>query len=758
MRLRVLLFFQALFCAQVCFAQPANDDCSGGLTICPGISYNATNVGASTEICGNCADGTSAAGLFCFALDNTVWFNFTTNSIGGNASVSITNLNCLTGAANDDELQGVIVSATTPCDASTYSAVSTCEANSSGGFTLSATGLAANTTYYVQIDGDLNGSGITNAAECSFSVEVNGPAVEYSATSTVTDQTCGNTDGQIVVNSVSGGSGPFQYSINGGAFQASNTFSNLTAGTYIIRVDDAAGCIQIVDTVVVNQVNGPQDGVANTTPSTCANADGQIDITGVTGGTPAYSYSLNGGAPQASTTFSNLPAGTYSVTVLDQQGCFQQINNIVLTNATALTATVVTSNATCGNPDGMITITAAGGTPGYTYSLNGGGQQASNVFGGLTPGNYTVTVTDNVGCTYVIPAIIISEEDPDQTAGISISASPSPLCQGQTATFTAATTNGGTNPDIEWFVNGSSVQSGASATYTNAGLTSGDVVTAVLTSDDPCVINGTENSNQVTVTVLPVTNPTVTITSSTTNACSNAPVTFTANENGCTSGASYQWFANGSPIGTDTSTTFSTTLSSNSNITVVMTCSDVCSTPATSNSLNINVTTVNANAGPDQLIGEGQSAGLSGSGGGTYSWSPSSTLSDPSVADPIATPATTTTYFLTVTINGCTDTDEVTIIVAPLINVPNTFTPNGDGTNDIWLIQNIDQYPACKVNIYDRWGQKVYNSVGYSNTNAWDGTNHGLYLPASTYYYVIDLNSGQGKDGDIYTGSLTIVY
>lgn len=758
MRIRYLLLFLIFFCAQFSFAQPGNDDCSGGLTMCPGISYNATNIGATTEICANCADGPTAAGLFCFALDNSIWFSFTTNSVGGNASVSISNLNCLTGAGNDNELQGIIVAATSPCDASTYSAVSTCEANSSGGFTLSGAGLSPNTTYYIQIDGDLNGSGITNPAECSFSIEVNGPAVEYSATTTITDQTCGNTDGQIVVNSVSGGTGPFQYSINGGAFQGSNTFGSLTAGTYIIRVDDASGCTQIVDTVIVNQTNGPQNGIANTTPTTCGNADGQIDITGVSGGTPAYSYSLNGGAPQASTTFNNLPAGTYSVTVLDQQGCFQQINGIVLTNATALSATVVTSNTTCGNSDGMITITAAGGTPGYTYTLNAGAPQASNVFGGLIPGNYTITITDNAGCTYVVPFNVISEEDPDETSGISISSSPSPLCQGQTATFTASTSNGGTNPTIEWFVNGSSVQNGASASYTNAGLTSGDVVTAILTSDDPCVINPTASSNSETITVLPVTNPTVSIVSSTTTACSNAPVTFTATENGCTSTASYQWFANGSSIGTDTSTTFSSTLTTNSNITVVMTCSDACSNPATSNSLNISVTTVNANAGPDQLIGEGQSAQLTGTGGGTYSWAPSSTLSDPNISNPVATPSTTTTYFLTVTVNGCTDTDEVDIIVAPLINVPNTFTPNGDGVNDTWTIINIDQYPACKVNIYDRWGQKVYNSVGYSNTNAWDGTNHGLYLPASTYYFVIDLNSGQGKEGDIYTGSLTIVY
>jgi gliding motility-associated-like protein len=158
------------------------------------------------------------------------------------------------------------------------------------------------------------------------------------------------------------------------------------------------------------------------------------------------------------------------------------------------------------------------------------------------------------------------------------------------------------------------------------------------------------------------------------------------------------------------------------------------------------------------MVAPGESTILNGSGtsGGTFSWSPSSSLSNGNIASPTATPNSSTTYLLTVTANGCTATDEVTVLVTNLVIAPNTFTPNGDGTNETWQILRIENYPNCEVNIFVRWGQKVYKTVGYSNSNPWDGTNGGLKLPASTYYYVIDLN--QGSNSDIYNGSVTIVY
>jgi gliding motility-associated-like protein len=93
--------------------------------------------------------------------------------------------------------------------------------------------------------------------------------------------------------------------------------------------------------------------------------------------------------------------------------------------------------------------------------------------------------------------------------------------------------------------------------------------------------------------------------------------------------------------------------------------------------------------------------------------------------------------------------------VGPPINIPNTFTPNGDLINDLWLLAGIQRFEGALVTVYDRWGQQLFKSLGY--TQPWDGTNGGKKLPTATYYYVIELNS---LDVDIppITGSVTLIH
>lgn len=733
----------------VVWAQPPNDACAIPTQLCSGVGFSGSNQGAGTDA----ADAATG----CFPVNNSVWFTFMTNSTGGDASVTISNISCLTASGMDNELQAVILSAATACDPATYSEVSNCVNNGTTSITLTATGLAPNTTYYILVDGDSSGTGINAPAQCGFDVEVNGPAVEVNITATVTDQTCGNLDGQIDITAVSGATAPFQYSINNGAFQSSPTFSGLAAGTYVVEISDASSCVRIADTVVVNLLNGPQDAVANSTDATCNGNDGSLDITGVTGGTAPYTYSLNGGAPQAGTSFTSLAAGNYTVVVSDQQGCTQTIGANVA-NATGVTdATAQVSNASCGNADGSISVIANGGTAPLSYTLNGGAAQSSNQFSSLTPGIYTVLISDAGGCTYTLDGIVVAENPGDLAPSIVITASPNPACAGDNITVNATLENAGSNPVIEFFVNGTSVQSGAATSFSSSGLSSGDVISASLTSSEPCVAVTSVNSNSISMLVNPVSNPTVSISGSTATACQTDVVTYTATSSGCNGTPTYQWLVNGTPVASDTTGLFSSTFADDAAVSVNMTCSDPCATAATSNTENLDVTVVTANAGADQVIAPGQTAVLNGSGGGTYSWAPSSSLSSSNTATTFASPGASTIYTLTVTVNGCVDTDNVTVFVVEPIQVPNTFTPNGDGVNDTWQIYDIENFPNAKVSVYDRWGQRIFNTVGYQNSNAWDGTNKGMKLPAAVYYYVIDLNTGGGNEGDIYTGSITIV-
>jgi gliding motility-associated-like protein len=85
------------------------------------------------------------------------------------------------------------------------------------------------------------------------------------------------------------------------------------------------------------------------------------------------------------------------------------------------------------------------------------------------------------------------------------------------------------------------------------------------------------------------------------------------------------------------------------------------------------------------------------------------------------------------------------------IKVPNIFTPNGDGVNDHWLIQFLNTYANCRVQVFNRYGQKVFESTGYNNP--WDGKFNNQPLPFGTYYYIIALRKGMKS----ITGYVTIV-
>ncbi len=160
-------------------------------------------------------------------------------------------------------------------------------------------------------------------------------------------------------------------------------------------------------------------------------------------------------------------------------------------------------------------------------------------------------------------------------------------------------------------------------------------------------------------------------------------------------------------------------------------------------------------AGSDIGILIGHSTTLNGTGNGTPVWSPSTGLDNINTFTPIATPDISTAYVLTVTdAHTCINTDTVLVTVsAAEFNglVSNLFTPNGDGINDTWYIQDIQSYPDCEVFVYNIYGNLVYTKKGY--TNDWKGTYNGAALPDGTYYYVLRF----GNSDKISKGSLDIL-
>lgn len=277
---------------------------------------------------------------------------------------------------------------------------------SSGSFT----GLAAGS--YTVVAKDANGCTGSN----SFTLVAPNPCagVTITVSATTVNPTTGNNNGSITA-SASGGTGPYTYNINGGAFQASGSFTALGAGSYTIVGKDANGCTgsAVFNLVTTNPCSGVTITVTGTVtnPTSAGASDGSI-VANASGGATPYTFSINGGAFQASGTFSNLAQGNYTITAKDVNGC-TGTNNFTLTapnpcaGVTITVSNAVVNNTPCESPPtGSITVTPGGGTGPYTYRLNAGSFQASNVFSNLVAGVYSVTAKDANGCTGSNNAIV----------------------------------------------------------------------------------------------------------------------------------------------------------------------------------------------------------------------------------------------------------------------------------------------------------------------------------------------------------------
>jgi gliding motility-associated-like protein len=153
-----------------------------------------------------------------------------------------------------------------------------------------------------------------------------------------------------------------------------------------------------------------------------------------------------------------------------------------------------------------------------------------------------------------------------------------------------------------------------------------------------------------------------------------------------------------------------------------------------------------ANAGADAFIIAGDPVQLQGSASaGSYSWTPTTGLSNSSILNPAASPQSTTTYILSVTTaQGCIASDEVTITVVPYCIKPmEAFTPNGDGINDLWLVTNGNCLKAATAQVFNRYGARVFESNDYRNN--WDGTYKGKPLADGTYYFILSYELINGK-------------
>ncbi|HQG76595.1 MAG TPA: PKD domain-containing protein [Bacteroidales bacterium] len=238
-----------------------------------------------------------------------------------------------------------------------------------------------------------------------------------------TNVTCyGADDGTITISGSDGGSGFYEYSIDGGiAWSNDVTYTGLAPGTYVVMIRDLVNPTCMLTLNPGLQITGPPilSGTVGKTDITCHGShDGTITISNPAGGYGTYQYSHNGGTDwQDSPLFTNLSAGSYSMVIRDRANplCRMDLGPVVINEPDALAATVNSTDATCfGANNGTITISGATGGYGvYEYSINGGASwQASNTFPNLAPGTYNVRMHDraNPACMIIINSSLVITE------------------------------------------------------------------------------------------------------------------------------------------------------------------------------------------------------------------------------------------------------------------------------------------------------------------------------------------------------------
>ena len=266
-----------------------------------------------------------------------------------------------------------------------------------------ATAAAQNGTYTVTT---------TDAGGCSaitvVTVAVN---TTPTITSAIISSTCGNSNGSITLTPT-GGSG-FTYSWDSG--ESTSSLSSLGSGDYIVTVNNSFGC-SVTKKIVIPDSDGPSVTINTITNVDCfGSTNGGITLDNPTGGTVADAYGFLWSSGQTTQNISGVAAGQYDIIVSDDNGCqagavatITQPLGSILVNATSLT------NVSCfGGSTGAINISVIGGTTpySYTWSKTGGGFSANTQnISGLSAGIYSVTVTDNAGCSSTLSATITSPD------------------------------------------------------------------------------------------------------------------------------------------------------------------------------------------------------------------------------------------------------------------------------------------------------------------------------------------------------------
>ena len=698
----------------------------------------------STNLSNTSCNGASDGSFDINVIGGTAPFTFTVNgnpetmpmvniTAGNYQVICIDNDGCLSQAIN------IVITENSPVVNNTVSLNDVlCFGEASGSVEISSNGGIAPYTY--NLNGIINNTGIfnnllagpynilvsdANGCNNNHNVLISEPTQVINQVLSITDVDCnGNSNGEFEVIS-NGGLGPYTYDLNG-ITNNTGLFQNWTANLYNVTVTDAYGCVSNQN-VNVLEPNPILYNVFTTDVDCFGNHTGEINII-ANGGTAPYNYTLNG-LSNVLGQFNNLPLGNYIVDIVDDLGCQVLTNPIQINQPTnPLSTNQILTQPTCfGSQDGEITVNISGGTA--PYIINWNTLQNTTTISGLLSGNYQANITDANGCQLVENIFL------NQPSQIFVTVNnPTSICQGEEVILNGNQINAITPFNITWS------NSNDLNIVNNNSTVSPDITTlytANLTDANGCSAN---NIFVVTVNSLPETD----FISNKNIGCSPLCVQFQQiNPN-----PNYIWnwnFGDGSINNLQSPEhcyqnggIYDITLSAVSQFGCVNSTTQdnyilVNQTPEAKFAISpANKETIE---NPDfEFINLSNYAD-------DYKWSfgDGNTSQDYntqhrySLIDEYCVELIATANYVQ---ESCKDTLIKCLEVTPIsiIWVPNSFTPNNDGFNDVFFVKGtlISEF---EIVIYNRWGEQVYRS--FDIENGWTGAYGEQICPDGVYSYII---------------------
>jgi gliding motility-associated-like protein len=564
------------------------------------------------------------------------------------------------------------------------------------------------------------------------------PPLLQTSTLQIIPQTCTN-NGSVTI-SASGGTSTYNYNWSNGS--TTQNISGLQPGTYSLTITDSNGCTVSNLNNQVLLIGAQTVSINSTTNISCnGNADGSIDLN-ISGGTSPFVFNWSNGL--TSEDLNAIPAGNYDVTVTDSLGCVVSINSISITEPAILNVITTVNDLLCnGANSGSILLNVQGGTAPYNYLWSNGA--TSQDLNGISGSLYGVSVTDANGCFISQNAINVFEPTAvvinntvlvdascgvnDGTINIDVS--------GGTGTLSYIWSNGETIEDISNLPQGNYI---VTVTDTNNCSTSSSLLQ----------LNGT---------------PALVVSITSTNELCAEPGTGTINLNNVSGTAPYSYVWNNGESSENLTNLnagfYEVTITDADNCTFFI--NSTISTPL--------VPILNAGVWPslttDTVLGYGDLTSLTGGLDQTaqnvnYVWSFTGNgnlnFSDLNNIETDINPDTDGDYLIFITANsldGCTTMDTIRITVEGINpQIPTAFSPNADGSNDIFKVVDLDVELISEFKIYNRWGQLIYDDPQVAE---WDGTYKGVMQNRDTYIYVISWKKSNDNELEQKRGTVTLL-